>query len=106
MTTNAFWQQGEVQAGRALARPLPGDEEFVQTVLFPPTAVEIRVRVGLLPADDHVRALIEVVDPIEGTLLALRSFWHKRASDVGYWPTWIERTVEEVLAPILDPDPF
>lgn len=106
MTNRAFWTQGEVQAGRVLPRPQSVDLEHAQVVFWPPSVLEARLRVGWLPEEDHIRWQIELVDPTCSELLAMSSIPARRISEVGYWPTEIERTVERLLPPIINPDPF
>ena len=106
MTNNVFWQQGEIQAGRVIPRPHAVDLAHTQTVLWPPLAIEINVRVGLIPSEDHLRWMIEMKDPGTHELLALRSAWARRISEVGYWPTQLAREIEAMLPAVLDPDPF
>lgn len=106
MTNSAFWTQGEVQAGRVLPGPHALERSHAQTLIFPPPVVEARLRVGLIPGEDHLRWQWEFLDPQQSELLAMRSVPHRRASEVGWWPTQIGRDYEELLLPILDPDPF
>ena len=106
MTTKPFWQQGEVQVGRASDRSLMSDDSWYQTLLTPPDVLEIRLRLGFIRADNHGRWQLEVLDPSGGELLAMVSRPH-------FWLGSIEQELEEVgrrlhvvLESYLDPDPF
>ena len=106
MTTNAFWQQGEVQVGRFSSDRCLSDDSWFQTCLSPPTVLEIRLRLGFIRADNHGRWQLEVLDPSGGELLALVSRPH-------FWLGGLEEELAEVgrrlgviLESYLDPDPF
>ena len=75
-------------------------------MLYPPSVLQVNLRVGYMPQEDHLRYMIEVVDPQDRELLAMRSAPARRLSEHGYWPAEIERDIREMLPPILDPDPF
>lgn len=106
MTNRAFWTQGEVQAGRVLARPFPAEQEWSQTVLYPPDVVEARLRVGLIAGEDHLRWQIEVVNPQDGELLAMRSRPACRASDGLEELSSAFRHLLALLEAVTNPDPF
>lgn len=106
MTTNAFWQQGEVQVGRVLPQPFAVDTEHAQVVLWPPRVLEARLRIGWVPEEDHLRWQVEIVDPSTQELLALHAAPSRRISEVGYVPTEPVRRLERLLPPILNPEPF
>jgi len=106
LTTNAFWQQGEVQAGRVSARPYALSDGYQQTVLAPPDVLEVRIRLGFIRGDHHGRWLVEVIDPSGGELLAMYSRPHFALSQVDESLADLGRRVGVLLADYLDPDPF
>jgi len=53
------------------------------TLFGPPEAVEITIRVGLVPSSDHVQVQIEATDPETGELLAMRSVPHRPRRSLG-----------------------
>ena len=106
MTTNAFWQQGEVQAGRASARPHLAEAPYEQTLLLPPDLVEVRLRLGFIPGDNHMRWQVEAIDPATGELLAMHSKPHHHLSN---YEEGLEQAIVRLrltLSYVLNPDPF
>lgn len=75
MTNRGFWTQGETQVGRVLSQPHAVDLSWRQEALFPPLMVEGTLRLGVVPADDHLRWQIEVSDPATKELIAMQSAW-------------------------------
>lgn len=106
MTSNAFWQQGEIQAGRSLARPHDGVTSWTQTLLYPPTVLEVRLRLGFIPQDGHARWQLEALDPQGNELLAMRSCPHFNLSDLHDEMATVGTALYDLLEPILNPDPF
>lgn len=106
MTTNAFWQQGEVQAGRSLARHQPQYPDYAQTILCPPDVLEVRLRLGFIPADRHGRWQLEVIDPGSGELLAMESRPHYDLSELEETLASVGARLGVLLDSYLDPDPF
>lgn len=51
--------------------------EWYQQALTPPEVVEVRARFGMIPAVDHVQALVEVIDPTTGVQVAQWSSPHR-----------------------------
>lgn len=106
MTNNAFWQQGEIQAGRALPRHhFPGDA-WNQTALVPPDVLEVRLRLGFIPGDHHGRWQLEILDPRSGELLALHSRPHFPISTTEEALAEVGVRLGALLDGFLDPDPF
>jgi hypothetical protein len=106
LTSNAFWQQGEVQAGRSLARPYTPFDSWAQQVLVPPDVLEVRLRLGLIPYDHHGRWLCEVIDPTNRELLAMASMPH---FDLRSWEQEAAGAFNRLCASVedfLNPDPF
>lgn len=106
MTTNAFWTQGEVQAGRSLARHPALDETWTQTLLYPPTVAEMRLRVGMIPSEDHLRWQIELLDPQTGEMLAMISRPGRRLSDLEHELSAIGSHLWRLYEGVTNPDPF
>lgn len=106
MTINAFWNQGEVQAGRVFSRPHAVETDHEQRVFWPPPVLEARIRIGWIPREDHLRWQIEVIDPTCQELLAMSSAHHRLISKHGHTPLEILHRLARFLPPILDPDPF
>lgn len=106
MTTNAFWQQGEIQAGRVSARPQALDDPYTQTVLVPPSVLEVRLRLGFIPSDHHGRWQLEVIDPGSSELLAMHSAHHFALSLLDEELAGVGRRLGLLLEQFLNPDPF
>lgn len=106
MTNSAFWQQGEIQAGRSLARPNALSHDFHQTVLCPPDVLEVRLRLGFIPGDGHGRWQLEVVSPGSGELLALASQPHFSLEELDEVLSGVGYRLGEILRDFLNPDPF
>lgn len=106
MTTNAFWQQGEVQSGRVSVRTSSLEWAHHQTVLVPPEVVEIRLRLGFIPGDHHGRWQLEVIDPGSNELLALYSRPHFPLSTTEEALAEVGARLGALLEDYLNPDPF
>lgn len=50
--------------------------EWYQQALTPATVLEVNVRVGIIPSQDHVQVLAEMKDPTTGVLVAQWSMAH------------------------------
>lgn len=106
MTTNGFWQQGEIQSGRVSARTSDLEWSHHQTVLVPPEILEIRLRLGFIPGDHHGRWQLEVLDPGSNELLALYSRPHFGLSQTDDALREVGERLGALLQDYLDPDPF
>ena len=106
MTSNAFWQQGEVQAGRSLARPFDGSTSWTQTLLMPPDVLELRLRLGFILPDHHGRWMIEALDPQGSELLAMRSCPHFSIHDLPDEMQTIGLALHDLMEPLMNPEPF
>lgn len=106
MTINAFWQQGEVQAGRASARPFVVEPGWSQGAMVPPACLEVRLRLGFIPADHHGRWMIEVLDPATKELLAMYSTPHFAISQLEEEMAAVGVRLAVLVDSYLDPDPF
>lgn len=52
------------------------DSSWYQQTLTPPEVLEINVRVGLIPSQDHAQVLAEIKDPRTGILIGQWSHPH------------------------------
>lgn len=52
------------------------DSNWYQQALTPPQVIEGRLRVGLIPDQDHAQVQVDVFDPTTGVLLAQWSSPH------------------------------
>lgn len=106
MTYEAFWAQGEVQVGRVSARSLVDEPGYSQTVLSPPDVLEVRLRLGFIPADHHGRWQLEVTDPRSRELLAMYSRPHFPLSLCNEALADVGNRLAVLLESYLNPDPF
>lgn len=53
------------------------DQHWYQQSLVTPEVLEVNIRVGLIPAQDHVQVLAEMKDPVSGVLVAQWSTHHE-----------------------------
>lgn len=63
--------------------------DWYQQVLTPPVVVEVNVRIGVIPSEDHAQALVEVKDPTTGVLLGQWSAPHSRLRDMQTLVDWM-----------------
>jgi hypothetical protein len=54
---------------------MSGDEWYQQS-LTPPRVLEVNVRIGIIPEEDHAQVLAEMKDPTNGILIAQWSCPH------------------------------
>lgn len=57
-------------------------DDWYQQALVSPEVLEVNIRVGLIPSQDHVQVLAEMKDPTTGVLLAQWSRHHVTMRDV------------------------
>lgn len=106
MTSRAFWQQGEIQAGRSLARHYDLPVSWTQTLLMPPDVLEVRLRLGFIAAEGHGRWQIEVIDPQGSELLAMHSKPHFPLEELFDEMSAIGNRLALLLEGLVNPDPF
>lgn len=106
MTNRAFWHQGEVQVGRPSARTTVHPEEWIQTVLVPPAVIEVQVRLGMIPTENHLRWQIEVLDPSTSELLALATRPACALVELEEELRTVVARLMRLFGPLLDLDPF
>ena len=51
-------------------------DNWYQQALTPPQVIEAHMRLGFVPSQDHVQALVEISDPTTGILIATWSAPH------------------------------
>lgn len=78
--------------------------EWYQQALTSPTVLEVNIRIGVIPDQDHAQVLAEMKDPTTGVLLAQWSTPHSSMRDV--W-RGIERAMEKATEWLADAaEPF
>ena len=45
--------------------------DWYQQQLTPPNVLEVRLRIGIIPSQDHVQVLAEMKDPVTGVQVAM-----------------------------------
>lgn len=63
-------------------------EGWYQQALTPPEVFELNIRIGVIPSQDHVQALVELKDPMTGVLIGQWSWPHttlRRQADAIDW---------------------
>lgn len=76
---------------------------WVQLGLIPPDVLEIHLRLGVVPASQHLQWLLEVQSATDGVLLGLVSTPHV---DLGHWQRELVQVFAEVtraLAAVVEP---
>lgn len=58
------------------------DDTWYQQALTPPRVLEINLRIGVIPEEDHAQVLLELKDPTNGILIAQHSIPHCTIRDV------------------------
>lgn len=65
--------------------------EWYQQALTSPAVLEVNIRVGLIPSQDHLQVLVEMSDPTTSVLLAQWSRPHSTMRDA-------ERAIDDAMA--------
>lgn len=81
------------------------EDSWYQQSLTPPTVLELNVRVGMIPEQDHLQALVEIKDPMTGVLLGQASYPHTSMRDLELLVEWIGRKVIRLIDDNVDPFP-
>jgi hypothetical protein len=55
---------------------------WYQQALTPPDVLEVNIRIGVIPQEDHVQALVELKDPTTDILLGQWSYPHRTMRDL------------------------
>lgn len=77
--------------------------EWFQTALVPPSAVEVRIRLGFVPERDHAQVMVEAFDPATRAQIAAWSRHHFR---IAAWPEMLEQAVQkanEIVQEAIEP---
>lgn len=80
---------------------MPSD--WYQQALTPPEALELNIRIGVIPETDHVQALVELKDPVTGILLGQWSWPHREMRQLSGVIEWASTKAREVLEDAVDP---
>lgn len=57
-------------------------KNWYQQTLTTPTVLEVNIRLGVIPEQDHAQVMAEIVDPTTGVLLGQWSTHHAAMRDV------------------------
>ena len=77
-----------------------------QTLLAPPEVVEVRLRIGVIAGEDHMRWQLEVMDPRTKELLAMEAHPAARFSNLADELPAMGARLWELLSSVTNPDPF
>ena len=76
---------------------------WYQQALTPPDVLEINLRVGVIPSQDHVQVLAEMKDPTTGVLVAQWSMPHTTMRGVVDVLDHARRRIDAWLADAVEP---
>jgi hypothetical protein len=77
--------------------------DWMQQSLVPPSAVEVRIRLGFVPERDHAQVMVEAFDPSTRAQLGA---WSRHAFPIVDWPQVLEEAVEranQMIAETVEP---
>ena len=77
--------------------------DWYQQALTPPEVLEVRVRLGVIPERNHVQAMVELVDPVTGVLVAQ---WSNPHQHLDSWMALLEEATakaRQYLADSMEP---
>lgn len=77
--------------------------DWYQQALTPPEAVQINIRIGVIPSTDHVQCLVELVDPLTKIQLGMWSQPHSRMRDLPDVIAWALEKAQTALRDSVDP---
>lgn len=106
MTTGRFLNTGEGSAARRDTSSAAGGPDWIQEVLFPPTLIEIDMRVRVAVATDTAQIQIELSDPVTKELLAMRSRPPHHIDNAHAPLTEAWAWIVQALDVLLNPEPF
>lgn len=66
--------------------------EWFQQALVPPSAVEVRIRLGFVPERDHAQVMVEAFDPADRAQIAA---WSRHHFPIRDWPEVLQEAVEK-----------
>lgn len=76
---------------------------WYQQSLTPPEVVEVRARVGIVAATDHLQALVEAFDPMTGVLIGQWSQPHVPLRQMGTLLEWVAATMRSAVQDLTEP---
>lgn len=76
---------------------------WYQQQLTPPDVLELNVRIGVIPSQDHIQVLVELKDPVTGVLLGQWSRPHGALREQGAFVEWALDKAREALADQTEP---
>jgi hypothetical protein len=106
LTTNAFWNAEEGSGGAGLRSGAASPTAWRQTTLIPSDPLEVRLRLGYLLHDRHVRWQVEAYDPTTRELLAMHAKPHEELDRLRLVPASALLELGSVVEALLNPDPF
>jgi hypothetical protein len=65
--------------------------DFTQTLLIPPAAVEVRIRLGFVPERAHAQIMVEAFEPASRVVLAQ---WSRPSVNMADFPAAFEEAVQ------------
>lgn len=77
--------------------------DWYQQSVTPPDALELNIRVGVIPETDHVQALVELKDPLTGILLGQWSCPHRGMRQLSGVLAWALNKASEVFDDAVEP---
>lgn len=77
--------------------------EWYQQALTPPRVLQINVRIGVIPEQDHVQGLVELIDPTTGIQIAQASQPHRTLLQLDEVLAWAHGRAKAWLDAEIDP---
>lgn len=77
--------------------------DWYQQALTPAEVLEMNIRVGSIPSQDHVQALVELKDPTTGVMLGQWSRPHATMRDLPDLLAWALRVAQQALEDRAEP---
>lgn len=74
-------------------------DDFQQLLLIPPSAIEFRIRLGVVPERDHAQVQVEALEPETRAVLAM---WSRAHFTISGWPEALQEAVERTNALIAE----
>jgi hypothetical protein len=65
----------------------PTGADWYQQSLTPPDVLEVRIRLGVIPATDHVQVQVDLYDPMTSILVGQ---WSKPHGALATWPAMLD----------------
>lgn len=78
--------------------------DWYQQSLTPPSALECRLRLGLVPERDHAQVMVELYEPSTKVLIGA---WSIHAARFDHWQRLLEQAIEKAQQMVGDAvEPF